>query len=109
MAIDVGDVAAKIVTAMQGVFKTNWPVISSYATGEAQKLAHTFVQIAELRASNQISEAEGSVLLEMQKNATRGVLLAVQGMGLLTVEEAINAALAAVKDIVNTAIGFVLI
>jgi len=45
----------------------------------------------------------------MQKNTTRAVMLAVEGMGLVLIEEAINAALKAVKDVVNAALGFALI
>jgi hypothetical protein len=37
------------------------------------------------------------------------VLLTVEGLGLLAVEQAINAALRVVKDTVNTALGFVLV
>jgi hypothetical protein len=37
------------------------------------------------------------------------VLLAIQGLGLLSVEAAINAALNVVKNTVNTAVGFALI
>jgi hypothetical protein len=45
----------------------------------------------------------------MQKNSALAVLLTVQGLGLLTVESAINAALGAVKETVNTALGFLLL
>jgi hypothetical protein len=86
-----------------------WPVVKDYAEAELEKLARTLVQIETLKLSGQISEAESSVLLEMQKNTARAVMLALQGMSLLLVEGAINAALATVKDSVNTALGFVLL
>lgn len=108
-ALNVGQLATAIVAAMKGAVGENWPKISEYATGEGKKLAETLVQIEALRAVHQISEGEASVLLEMQKNTARSVLLAVQGMGLIAVEEAINAALAAVRGAVNTALGFALL
>jgi hypothetical protein len=45
----------------------------------------------------------------MQKNSALAVMLTVEGLGLLTVESAINAALGAVRDSVNTAVGFALL
>ena len=45
----------------------------------------------------------------MQKNASRSVLLTVEGLGILAVEEAINAALDVIKGAANKAIGFALL
>jgi hypothetical protein len=47
--------------------------------------------------------------MEMQKNAARMVLLAIEGLGILAVEAAINAALAVVKEAVNGALDFALL
>jgi hypothetical protein len=107
--INIQQVIPGMISAAQGVFGKKWPVIKDYAEAELEKLARTLVQIETLKISGQISEAEASVLLEMQKNTARAVMLALQGMSLLLVEGAINAALAIVKDSVNTALGFVLL
>jgi hypothetical protein len=45
----------------------------------------------------------------MQVNSTKGLLLVLEGLSLLVVEKAINAALDVVKDVVNTALKFTLI
>ena len=45
----------------------------------------------------------------MQKNATKTVFLTVEGLGILAVEAAMNAALKTIRDAVNTAVGFVLL
>jgi len=45
----------------------------------------------------------------MQKNATRMVLMTIEGLGVLSAEAAINSALSAVKDNVNQEIGFTLL
>jgi hypothetical protein len=45
----------------------------------------------------------------MQKLASQNVLLTLQGLSLLAVEAAINAALGVIKTAVNTAIGFALL
>jgi hypothetical protein len=109
MALDVDSLASGILTAMKGVFQNKWPELKGYAGGEAKKMAHSLTQIAALKASGQINEGEASILLEMQRNATRQVFLTIEGMGLLLVEQAINAALEAVKGVVNNAIGFALL
>jgi hypothetical protein len=107
--IDIQQVLPGMIAAAKGVFGKQWPVVKDYAEAELEKLARTLTQIETLKISGQISQAEASVLLEMQKNTARAVMLALQGMSLLLVEGAINAALATVKDSVNTAVGFVLL
>ncbi len=109
MPIDVDATAQNMLTAILGVLQQNYPNIQSYATSEAAKLAHSLAQIVELKLAGQINDGEASLLLEMQKNATRAVFLSIEGMGLLMAEQAINAALGVVRDAINTAIGFALL
>ncbi|EMP56423.1 hypothetical protein MSNKSG1_05733 [Marinobacter santoriniensis NKSG1] len=104
--IDVHQILPGMIAAAKGVFDEKWPIIKDYAEAELEKLARTLAQIEALKLSGQISDAEASMLFEMQKNTARAVMLTLQGMSLLLVEGAINAALAAVKDTINTALGF---
>jgi hypothetical protein len=60
-------------------------------------------------AAGEINQQQAGLLLDMQTSASRNVLLTLQGLALLAVEEAINAALAVVKTAVNAATGFELI
>lgn len=85
------------------------PDIKNYAESESQKLAQSLVMIEQLAATGKIDEYEAKLHLDIQKNATRMVFLTIEGLGVLAVEQAINAALAAVKDAVNTALGFALL
>lgn len=107
--IDVQQILTGMLGAAQSVFGEKWPSVKDYAEAEFEKLARTLVQIELLKQRNQISEGEASVLFEMQKNTARAVMLTLEGMSLLLVEGAINAALGVVRDAVNTALGFVLI
>ena len=107
--INVSEVLSSMLTAAEGVFDQKWPQVKDFAETEFEKLAQTLSQIAKLKITNQITDGEASVLFEMQKNTARTVMLALEGMGLLLVEQAINAALQVVKDTVNGAIGFALI
>ncbi len=81
----------------------------SFAKTEFTKIAQTIVAIGEQVSIGQINEQQAGLLLQMQTSASRNVLLTLEGLALLAVEEAINAALAVVKTAVNTALGFSLI
>jgi hypothetical protein len=107
--LDVQELLKAMLEAAQGEFKEKWPTIKDFAKSELEKLANTLVQIGKLKATGQITEGEAKILLEMQKNTARTVMLTLEGMGLLLVEAAINSALAVVKDTVNGAVGFVLV
>ena len=67
------------------------------------------MDIGKLTANGEISAAEAKALIAIHKNTTRTVLLTVQGLGLLAVEKAVNAALGSVKDAVNGAVGVALL
>jgi hypothetical protein len=109
MAIDVEDLGTKMFDAAFGVVKAKAPSIKTYVETETTKLAHTLATIESERALGQISEEEAAILVDMQKSAMRSVLLTAEGLGLLMVERAINAALDIAKPIVNAAVGFVLL
>ena len=109
MAIDVNAIAQAMGAAFLTSLKKDVPDIKVYAEEEAKKFAQSLVMIESLKAAGKIDEDEANLHLEIQKNATRTVFLTVKGLGILAVENAINAALNAVKGMVNTALGFALI
>jgi hypothetical protein len=109
MAIDVDNVAKVMAAAAKGVFKERWPSIEALIASETRIFAERFATIERLKLSGSISEARARSHIEFQKQAWETVLLSVQGMNQLMIEEALNAALAAVRGLVNTAIGFALI
>ena len=105
--------AAAIASTMVGAAKASlgksWKQVKDFAPSELKKLAETLVQIGKLSVLGRITPGEASVLLDMQKNTARTVLLTIQGMGLIAAEMAINAALGAVRGLVNGALGFALL
>ena len=109
MTIDTNEIFEKMVEAAKGVFDDKWPETKDYTESEARIFAERFATIARLRAEGKITERRAKLHVEFQKDAWETVLLAVQGLSLLLIEEALNAALDAVKEIVNTAVGFTLI
>lgn len=107
--LDIAQIFSSMLTAARDSLGQKWPKVKDFAEAEFEKLARTLVQIETLKVTGQITEAEASVLLQMQKNTARTVMLTLEGMSLLLVEGAINAALAVVKDTVNGAVGFALL
>ncbi|UUZ70081.1 hypothetical protein LP416_13320 [Polaromonas sp. P2-4] len=109
MNLNASQLGKDMLGAFKGVFAEKWPDIKEYGEAEAKKLAQTLVMIEALKAARKINEEQAALHLEIQRNATRTVLLTLEGLGILTAEAAINAALNVVKDSVNTAVGFALI
>ena len=81
--------------------------MQSYAVTELQKIATQIVAIEADKAS--YTPAGAQALLDMQVRATIGVIVAMTTLTLLAVQAALNQILAAVKTMVNTAIGFTVI
>jgi hypothetical protein len=109
MNLNLAKLTRDMTASFVGSLKKQAPAIEHYAAGEAAKMAQTLVTIEKLKLAGIIDEDEAKLHLDIQRNATRSVFLAVQGLGLLAVEQAINAALAVVRNTVNTSLGFALI
>ncbi|WP_431112960.1 hypothetical protein [Variovorax paradoxus] len=108
-SIDVNDIGIKMLVAAEGVLKNKWVKVKPYIESETKIFAERLANIARLRAAGSISEQRARDLVAFQKEAFETVLLAVEGLTQLAIEEALNAALKAVRDAVNVAVGFVLL
>ena len=109
MALNVSEIAKEMAAALIGTLQDKAPEIKRYAESESKKFAQTFIMIEKLLQAGTIDEAEARLHLEIQKNATRMVLLTIEGLGALAVERAMTAALDGVKKTVNAAIGLSLL
>ena len=109
MSLDVGELAAKMFQAFKGKLSDKWPEVKDYAETESKKLAENFVLIERMKLAGEITEEQAKLHHEIQRNATRSVLLTVEGLGLIAVEQAINAAMDVLKETVNGALGFALL
>ncbi|HEX8621387.1 MAG TPA: hypothetical protein VF718_05390 [Allosphingosinicella sp.] len=104
-AIDVNAVgseaAKKIIEILTGAGKD----VVSYAQIEGKKLAQSAAEIAQLRLTGQITDAEMKLHIRIQKNASISVLMAIKGISKIAVEQAINAALKIIGTAVKGATG----
>jgi len=109
MSINVDDLVQSMLVAAKEVLDTDWPDISEHAETELKGIAEGIALIERLRLQGKISQKQSKLLIRMKKNTAKIVLLTLKGLGIVTVEKAINAALKVVKDTVNTTLDFTLI
>jgi hypothetical protein len=109
MSLDVDALAGKMFEAFKGKLANKWPEVKDYAEAESKKLAESLAMIETLKLTGQINEEQARLHFDIQKNATRAVLLTIEGLGILVVEQAINAAIEVLRDTVNQAVGFALL
>ena len=102
----LSDILDEMSTAVQKVLKSKWKKVKPLAELQLKNIIHNLEQIAELKIQGKITEEQARLHLTIQKESIRTLLLSIEGIGILTAEEAINSALNAVKTIVNKAIGW---
>ena len=108
-AVDWKALLPKMAIAAKEVMGREWPKAKDYAESELKKLADTLQLIERLTLEGKMTPEEAVLQLQIQKNSARTVLLTLKGIGMLTAEGAINAALEIPRQAVNTALGFTLL
>ncbi len=110
-SLKISDLLNNMAAAAKKSLAKKWPEIQNLATSSFKALAQNLVDIEAMRQepSPSISEEQANLLIGMQKNTVKMVLLSEEGLGLLAAEAAINAALDSIKDVVNKAIGFAIL
>lgn len=106
MRIDVDGLLRSMAAAAKEVFGEDWPEIRELAETELKGIAEGIALIERLRLEGKISQKQAKLLIRMKKNTAQIVLLTIEGLGIIAVEKAINAALKMVKDTVNQALDF---
>jgi hypothetical protein len=109
MAIDIEGLAKTMFQAGWKVLRDKAPEAQAYAEGEFKKIAQTIATIEVARVRGQVTPQQAALLLDMQKSATRSVLLCASGVELLAAEAALNAALDAGRTAINSSLGFALV
>jgi len=107
--IDFGALVKQMVGAIKGSLSKDWAEAKPYAEKESKAFAENIKLIAKLKLEGKINEEKAKLHIEIQKNSMRIVLLAIEGLGILAVENAINAALDVIRSTVNTALGWTIL
>ncbi len=107
MALDLNALVSTMTTAGQSLGAAMWAQIETVAIPELQKIATQILAIeTHLQAYTQ---AGAQYLLDMQVRASVAVIAGMTALTVLDVQQAVEQMLAAVKGLVNTAIGFALL
>ena len=109
MALDVKKLTDDMAGKMKPILGQRWDEVQKYAKEEAAKMAAVLAKIELQKLNGTISEQQASILLDMQKNASRAVLAAMEGVGEMAAVQALNAALESLKEPINQALGFKLL
>lgn len=108
-AINVSEIASDMLKAALPELTTGGNSAKNYAELEFKKIAMQVKFIGEMLAQGKLTEEEAKALLQMQVNSTKILMLTLEGLSLIVVEKAINAALGVVRDTVNTVLKFPLV
>ncbi len=109
MALKVSDILKPMMDAAKNSFSEDWPRVKDYANPEIKQLAESLVTITKLITSAKVNKQQGKALLQIHRNTAQMVMLTIEGLGIIAVEDAINAALKAAKDAVNAAAGLAIL
>ena len=107
--IDTQGLVNDMLEAAKKSLEKKWPQVRDLATSEFRKFAQNIEDIKAMKKKRSITKQQALLQLDIQKNSIKTVLLTEEGLGLLAVEAAINAALDAVSATVNKAIGWALL
>ena len=107
--INISEVFKTMIGAAKGVLEDHWKEIKPFAEQEFKSYTRNIYLIGKLKIKGSITKQQAKYYMQIQKSSLRTVLLTIEGLGIVAVENAINAAINSVKDIVNKTIGWVVI
>ena len=92
--VNVEQLAQQMVAEGRSILGDAWVDARAYAEPELKKIALSVGEIELALQRKEISQEEASIMLDMQKNASRAVLMATKVIGALLAERVVGAALA---------------
>lgn len=107
--IDFSKLIKDMLLAFQGQLSNHWKEAKPYTEKEIKSFAENIKLIAKLQLEGKIDEQQAKLYMDIQKSSMRIVLLTIEGLGILAVENAINAAIDVVRATVNTALGWTIL
>jgi hypothetical protein len=109
VSLDVKQLAETMIGAAGEAVSDRWPQMQALAEVELRRLAQSIEDLGRLVAAGKIDEAKARHHAHMHQLMARSVLTTVEGLGLLTAEQATQAAIRSVTAVVNRTLKFVLL
>lgn len=107
--IDFPGLINNMLSASKQVLKKEWKNVAPITELQVKNIIHNIEQIAELKLKGKINEQQAKIHLTIQKESFKTILLSFEGIGIITAEKAINAALSVARNTINKAIGWKLL
>ena len=109
MSLDVNELAQTMIGAARDAVSDRWPQIQDLAELEFQRLAMSIADIGSLVAAGKIDESRARQHAHIHQITARGIIATVEGLGLRTAEQALNAGIRSVAKVVNGVVKFALL
>jgi Asp-tRNA(Asn)/Glu-tRNA(Gln) amidotransferase B subunit len=107
--LSIASLAAAMLDAVKASLDKDWPKARDFAKPELQRLARSMADIVRLIGEGKVTNQQAKALLEIHRNTSQIVLLTIEGLGIIAVQNALNAAVDAVRTVINRAAGFALL
>ena len=108
-SINVEQLVTAMLGAAQGVFASRWPEVRALAKSESRSFVQNMAEIQSMKLAGEITEEQAKILTKMHRRSMETVLAALEGVSLALAEQAVNAAIAVVRNTINNAIGWALL
>ena len=103
--IDWNQVGKDVENAVIGVLGTSWRTVSSAAGPQIQAMITIGQSIEQENSQGQLTPLEYNTLRSMQKNALEGILSGYEAIGIVTAEQAADAAWGVISKALQSAAG----
>jgi len=103
------DLLKEMINAAKESFGSDWNKIRPFAEEQFNTFYNNIEKISKLKREGKINEEQAKLQTNIQIRSMQTVLRNVEGLKVLAVESAINAALDVAKNTVNKAIGWQLL
>lgn len=107
-SIDWSTLATSMGLASAHVLEKDWPVVAAYAVQEYASYVEDMAVVARAHEAGTLTDDEATYLVNVGNDSLRAVMLACEGIALLSLEQAINAAINVAMQTIGKAAGLVL-
>ena len=103
--LDINKVASDMLQASASALVKGGEQASEYASHEYVQFIEDVEHVQAMADEGTITAAEAQALVDQHKMSMQAVLLCIEGLGVIAVQNAINAALQVLNDAITAALG----
>jgi hypothetical protein len=101
---DTSKVVSDMLRASAGALSNGGKQATEYATHEYSQFISDIQQVQNMAEAGTISSDEAQALVDQHKLSMQAVLITIEGLGVIAVQNAINAAMAVLNSALQTAV-----